>query len=229
MTNIKAVGFDLDGTVLNTRVDYDSLNNADRVVLGRHGIPFDEVFGSDYPPRRKRAPVKEWLESHGRGDEFPSIDGEIDDLCTYYETQFIDNAEEFPGTLDCVNGLKSHGFKVGLLTRGSREYAESVLPRFGLFDCMDAVVGRDHTWFDDAKPSPVAMMHFATELGVEPEEVLYVGDSITDYLPCRDSGALFVGVLTGSMDRGRWQSAGVTRVIEKAGDVLDYMRDNGLL
>ena len=86
---------------------------------------------------------------------------------------------------------------------------------------MDAIVGRDYTWFDDAKPSPMAMIHFAGELGVEPDEILYVGDSITDYLPCRDVGAVFVGVLTGSMDRAGWESAGVVHIIDRVGDLAD--------
>lgn len=221
MREIKAIGFDLDGTVLDTRVDYDRLNDADREVLDRHGIPFDDVFGPDPPARRRRAPIRDWLDSVGRGDEFRDIDGEIDDLCTFYETQFIDSARGFPGTAECIDSLRSMGYRTGLLTRGSREYADRVLPRFGLHDRMDAIVGRDYTWFDDAKPSPMAMIHFAGELGVEPDEILYVGDSITDYLPCRDVGAVFVGVLTGSMDRAGWESAGVVHMIDRVGDLAD--------
>ena len=61
----KAVGFDMDGTFLKTRVDYARLNNVDREVLEQHGIPFDDVdFGGR--EKRLRAPIRDWLFAHGR-------------------------------------------------------------------------------------------------------------------------------------------------------------------
>lgn len=149
--DIKAVGFDLDGTFLETHVDYDRLREADRTVAEAHGIPFDEIdFGDSV--KRQRTPIRLWLEAHGRGDEFPGINREMDDLCTEIETEFVDEARPFPGSLECIDELKSMGLKVGLLTRGSREYARQALGRFGVFEKFDAVVGRDHSFYDNAKP-----------------------------------------------------------------------------
>lgn len=215
---IRAVGFDMDGTFMRTHVDYAKLNDCDRTVLERHGIPFDQIdFGDS--PKRPRYPIREWLEAHGRGDEFPTIDREIDDLCTECECEFVHEAVPFPGSAECLGILKSRGYKVGILTRGSLEYARNALgPLFGEFD---AVMGRDHSGYDNAKPSPVAMREFAELLGVEPEEILYVGDNVTDWQSARDAGTPFVGVTTGSGSREMWARCDPDiPVIEHAGDVV---------
>ena len=130
---IKAVGFDLDGTYLNTHVDYDRINRADRDACIRHGIPFDELSFTTI--KRLRAPIREWLEAHGRGDEFEALGKEIDAELTATELQYIHEAKAFPGSIECVRELKSRGYKVGLLTRGSHEYGVKALTMMGVIDC----------------------------------------------------------------------------------------------
>ena len=86
MDGIRAVGFDLDGTFMRTRVDYAKLNEADRKVCLEHGIPFDDIdFGDS--PKRPRAPIREWLEANGRGDEYGSVSDDIDRAFTECEVE----------------------------------------------------------------------------------------------------------------------------------------------
>ncbi len=224
MSRFKAVGFDLDGTFMRTHVDYSKLNDADRTVCLRHDIPFDSIdFGGR--AKRLRTPIKEWLEANGRGDEWDSIYREIDDLCTYFECEFVDEAEPYPGSRESIDAIHEAGLEVGILTRGSLEYARNALG--GMFGLFDAVVGRDYTFYDDAKPSPIAMRQFATELGVEPSEILYVGDNLTDWESAVNAGATFVGVLTGSGSREMWMDADPDMiVVEHAGDVVNLLRSD---
>lgn len=219
---IKAVGFDLDGTYLNTHVDYGRIDRADRDACIRHGIPFDELKFTTI--KRLRAPIRGWLEENGRADEFDSISREIDEELTATELQFIDEARPFPGSIECVDVLKSKGLKLGLLTRGSHEYGVKALELAGVYDRFDAVVGRDYKDYDDAKPSPKAMFYFADELGVEPSEILYLGDNKTDYYSARDAGAIFVGVLSGSMSKEAWLKEDPDMVtVQYAGDIAGLL------
>ena len=221
---IKAIGFDLDGTFLKTRVDYDELYSIDKYVLTSHDIPFEEIYGPNPDKKRLRRPIKDWLESHGRGNEYQQICDEIDKKSTEVEIRHVDEAVPFPGSLECLDILHSKGFKVGLLTRGSLEYAEKTLGRFGVLDKMDAVMGRDHTCYDDAKPSPKAMIDFAGLLNVKPSELLYLGDNVTDFQSARDSGAMFIGVLSGSATEQVWeeQSPGMM-TLDYAGQIADII------
>ncbi len=218
MDGIRAVGFDLDGTFMKTRVDYSKLDTADRRVCLEHGIPFDDIdFGDS--PKRPRAPIRAWLEANGRGDEFQSVSDDIDRAFTECECEFVHEAVPFPGSAECIPLLKSKGLKVGLLTRGSLEYATRALgPLSGEFDF---VMGRDHSDYDNAKPSPKAMEEFAEELGVRPDEILYVGDNSTDWMSAHGAGARFVGVRTGSGSDAMWSSIDPSiPVIDHAGDVV---------
>lgn len=213
----RAVGFDMDGTFLRTRVDYIKLNNADREVAERHGIAFDEIdFGTSF--KRPRGPIGAWLEAHGRGDEWPAVYREIDDTATVYECEFVDEAVPFPGAVECLAEIRSRGLKAGILTRGSLEYARRALgPLFGEFDF---VMGRDYSNYDDAKPSPVAMRQFAAELGVDTSELLYVGDNITDWESAAGAGSPFVGVLTGTATRDDWLAADPSMaVVDSVADI----------
>ncbi len=226
MCAVKAVGFDLDGTLFLTYVNYDHLRVADRVVSERHNIPFSEIYCPKPEAYRLRRPIEKWLEEHGRGSEYPAISREIDDLSLEIEEEFLSEATTYPRSVECISILKSKGLKVGLLSRGGRHYAESVLKKFGIFEEMDAVVGRDHTCYDNAKPSPVAMTEFADELGVRPEEILYLGDNFTDYLSATGAGATFVGVLSGAVKADGWRSKDpAIRTVNYAGDVVDIIDD----
>ena len=220
---IKAVGFDLDGTFMKTHVDYARLSVADKVVLESRGIPFDEVYAGDYI-KRPRYPIREWLEAHGRGDEFQSVGDEIDRAFAEIEVEFVSEAVPFPGSLECLDKLKSKGLKTGILTRGCLDYARRVLGPTGALESLDAVMGRDHSSYDNAKPSPMAIQEFAEMLGVRPEEMLYVGDNVTDYMSAHGAGALFAGVLTGSGSVDLWSRTDPSIIIlDHAGDCVDLL------
>ena len=219
--NIKAVGFDLDGTFLNTHVNYDRINRADREACLRHNIPFDDLEFKTV--KRLRFPIKEWLAANGRTDEFESISREIDEELSATELEFIDEARPFPGNLECLDILRSKGLKIGLLTRGSVRYATAALNKVGVVDKFDSIVGRDSLDYDSAKPSPKAMIFFAESLGVTPQEVLYLGDNSTDYYSARDAGATFIGVLSGRKDEAAWHEEDPSMItIQYAGDIVRY-------
>ena len=219
----RAVGFDLDGTFLRTHVDYAKLNDVDKVIMEKHGVPFSLV-GFEAQTKRPRYPLRNWLEANGRGDEYPMINKEIDDTCTMVETEYVDEATPFPGSIECLDIIRSKGLKVGILTRGSHDYAVAALGNCGVADRFDAIVGRDYSHYDNAKPSPVAMRDFAHELGVSPEEILYVGDNRTDYYSARDAGATFVGVLSGTCRKEDWlEEDPDMAIIQYAGDVVDLI------
>ena len=227
MEGIRAVGFDMDGTFLKTHVDYAKLEAADLRVLESHGIPADEVYIGGYP-RRPRWPVREWLQAQGRGDEFDGISREIDAALTEVEKEYVDEAVPYPGSAECLGILRSMGLKTGLLTRGSLEYAEAALAATGTRDGFDAVMGRDHSSYDNAKPSPVAMEELAELLDVKPSEILYIGDNITDYMSAHGAGARFAGVLTGKGTEEQWRSTDPSIIVLRyAGDCADLFRSRG--
>lgn len=113
------------------------------------------------------------------------------------------------------------GYKVGVLTSGTRPYAEACLGKCGLLERMDALVCSDDAYIDEAKPSPKAMALLARRLGAPVEEILFIGDGDGDYMASKHSGAGFVAVTTGRLKAEDWRAMdpGV-EIMERASDVL---------
>ena len=91
---IKAVGFDLDGTFLDTHVDYAAIDRADKDACRRHDIPFDNLVFTT--KKRLRQPIRDWLIAHGRQDDILAVEKEIDEELTRLELENVDEARPFP-------------------------------------------------------------------------------------------------------------------------------------
>ena len=86
-------------------------------------------------------------------------------------------------------------------------------------------MGRDHSSYDNAKPSPKAMVEFAEELGVEPREIVYVGDSVSDYISAHGAGATFVAVTSGKVDETMWMKVDPNlTVLTYAGQAIELLK-----
>jgi phosphoglycolate phosphatase len=217
----KAVGFDMDGTFMDTVVDYVKLANVIYDDMAELGVPESAIRRSGGAKFEIESGM-EWLKKNGRADDAYSIYDRIADRTAAVEMEHIDLAKPFDGAVDVLELLKKKGYKVGILTRGCRRYAESVLGMNGLLDKFDALVARDDHPEEDAKPSPVAMENLAKALNVKASEILFLGDHKFDWLTARDSGAGFYGVLTGGYDKEDWETAGKNiQVIDSVASLKD--------
>lgn len=201
----KAVGFDMDGTFMDTAVDYEKLACATFDTLTGLGVPGGVIVRGGSSEAENGIG---WLKACGRHRDADEVKSLVSERCTEIEMENVGLAKPFEGSLEVLKRLVSLGYKVGILTRGGRRYAVSVLGGAGVLDSFDAVVARDDFPEEEAKPSPKAMEHLADAMGVAPAEVLFLGDSLIDWLTARDSGSGFYGVLTGGFDAEDWKNAG---------------------
>jgi phosphoglycolate phosphatase len=195
----------MDGTFMDTDVDYNKLGLAVFDTLVELGVPENIIV------RGGRSHMENgvgWLKNCGRGRDADNLECLVSQRCTEIEMENVELAKPFAGAVEVLERLKVLGYGVGILTRGGRRYAVAALGRAGVLNSFDAVVARDDFPEKDAKPSPKAMMNLADALGVAPAEILYLGDSVIDWITARDSGAGFYGVLTGGFDRNDWKNAG---------------------
>lgn len=207
VSGYKAVVFDMDGTLLDTRIDYSRMTELVFSEMRSIGVP-EYVLDDSGSTKFNIESGVEYLVAHGRKHELYDLEGRINGRAKALEMENADEALPINGSLELLDSLRQRGFLTGVLTRGSREYAEYVLKRCGAMGRLDALVCRDDHPEKDAKPSPRAMMHVAEALGVGTEDILYVGDHSYDHLCARDSGAGFIAVLTGTYDREDWERTG---------------------
>ena len=218
----KAVCFDMDGTLLDTKVDYEKMSNVIFDEMVRIGVP-EEVINRSEGFKFNLDSGVNYLFSQGRADEVYAIGVRVAKIARDIEMEKVDEAKPFPKAVRLLELIRSKGLKTGLLTRGCREYAEAAMKICGVTELLDGVVARDDYPESEAKPSPKAMEHMAEMLSVRPEEILFFGDHVFDYHCARDAGSGFVGVLTGTYTRKDWEEMNVTDVYDSVGDYFDHL------
>ena len=94
-----------------------------------------------------------------------------------------------------LGALRARGLKIGLATNDSEAPARAHLGRHGLTDLFDFIAGADSG--HGSKPAPGMLLAFAERVGLEPAQVVMVGDSAHDLIAGRAAGMRTVAVLTG--------------------------------
>ena len=202
--HFKAVAFDMDGTFIETVVDYVRLANVVFDEMTAAGVPENEINRG--ASQSEMTSGMRWLINNGKKDLANSMYSKIADKTTDIEMEHSSIARPFDGAVEVLELLKSKGYRTGILTRGGRSYAEHILGKCNVLHMFDAIVARDDFPDDEAKPSPKAMFNLGTAMGVAPEEILFLGDHKYDWMTARDSGAGFYGVLSGGFDIKDWNN-----------------------
>ena len=219
----KAIGFDMDGTLLDTEIDYEKLGDAEAYVLSQLGVPRSGMDPNSDDIALIRKGTK-YLNEHGNSITFDEVCELVNKRASDVEMESVSTAKCFPGVPKLLKGLKDDGYRIGLLTRGQRLYAETAMGKCGILDMMDVIEAFDDHPTGEQKPNPIAMEHLAKGLGIKCCEILYIGDSVWDYYCARDSGAGFVGIAHGENDHAKWDRIkDDVEVVEDISDILNYL------
>ena len=201
-SHIKAVAFDMDMTLLDTVIDFKRMAAVVEEEFVGLGIP-EDVIEKDRRMHSMDNCMK-WIIANGLADELHTMGLRIEERSASIEMERVADAKTFPGTEELLLELRSKGYKVGLLTRGSRAYVEKALENAGISDEFDHMVTRSDYPQNESKPNPIAMEHLAEGLGVSCSEILFVGDEPVDWKVAQEAGSGFIGVETGMMKRENW-------------------------
>lgn len=224
---IKGVVFDLDGTLVHSRVDFRVMKARMFEVLIREGIP-SSLLMEDMTTSKNLARVHHHLMANGMEHEWARVNSRIIESMNRTEMEAVDGTLAVDGARKTLSWIRRSGSSIGLLTRGSREYAQAVLHHAGLDVGFDAMVCRDDFPESEAKPNGKAMTRMADMLGLHLRECLLVGDHLMD-LQCASSASVpFVGVLSGAFKEEDWRRHGCDVFIKDVG-ALPVLLSNGNL
>lgn len=101
----------------------------------------------------------------------------------------------FPDTIRALQKLKAQGMKLGIISTKYRYRIQSFLDEKAPYDWFSIIVGGEDV--SSHKPNPEGLLYAIDKLGVSPEAVIYVGDSIVDAETAQAAGVTFVGVTHG--------------------------------
>jgi haloacid dehalogenase superfamily, subfamily IA, variant 1 with third motif having Dx(3-4)D or Dx(3-4)E len=170
------VGFDLDGTLLDTHRDLAHALNHTLVRDGRQMIPIEEVRPMIGGGARKM--LARALEVSGRTVDDARFEELHDALLEYYEANIAVESCLFPGGEEMLQDLEQSGVRLTVVTNKLERFAKKILMQLGLADRFVTIIGGDTLGPGCAKPKPDLLLEMLRRAGEG--RAAYVGDTTYD-------------------------------------------------
>lgn len=216
---VKAIVFDLDGTLLDT---LDDLWLSVNYTMGKFGFP-----------HRDRREVRGFLGSGVRvlvEKSLPEDKKDMTDEClsvfkAYYDVHKDDNTRPYDGVIDMLKAVRAAGLKSAIV---SNKYDAAVqqLKNVTFNGLVDFAVGEGNGI--KTKPAPDGVLLALKNLGVSKDEAVYVGDSEVDLKTAENSGLKCVAVTWGFRDRDFLIECGAKNVIDATCELLPLIQKGEL-
>lgn len=195
--HVQAVAFDLDGTLVNSIPDLAAAANAMRLELGLDALPVEQV--QSYVGDGIGALVHRALTASARGEaDAAAWEQGFGIFVRHYAKHIANATRPYPETEAGLGLLKSLGIPLAVVTNKSEMLAVKLLKDLQLDHYFSLVVGGDT--LANRKPHPEPLLWAAEILGVQPENMLMVGDSENDILAAKAAKCPSVGVSFGYGD-----------------------------
>lgn len=210
----KAVIFDLDGTLLNTIDDLgDSMNH----VLESHGYPTHSIEQYKLKVGKGlRNLVTVSLPEQSRNDR--TIDLCLENMRETYGSRWDNKTVPYQGIPELLDSLSEKHIRMAILSNKAHEMTLKITDRLLGKWKFESVFGERQGI--PRKPDPASAVETLNILNINPEEVIYLGDSGTDMLTAKSAGMYAVGALWGFRDEYELSSHGAMMLIRKPSDLL---------
>lgn len=189
----KLLIFDLDGTLIDSRVDLVNSVNALLGHLGRPALPAAVIasyVGDGAPTLIRRA--------LGDPRDEGYIKEALDYFLAYYRAHKLDHTHAYPGVAEALAWLRSQNGgrrHMAVLSNKPVNPSRQIVEALGLMRFFDQVYGGNS--FPTKKPDPEGARKLMAEAGASPEETVIIGDSSVDVLTGHNAGAWTCGVTYG--------------------------------
>ena len=212
------IGFDLDGTLLDTSGDLAAACNHALGTIGRSPLPVRDIrlmIGGGAGMLLQRA-----LEVTGGGDEalFKQLTPVMLD---YYDAHISVHTHVFSGLIDALDGLAARGVRLAVVTNKLERYARKLIEEIGLAPHFACVLGGDTLGSGKAKPAPDLIYEMIAQCGGlnTGERAAFVGDTQFDISAARNAGIPSVAVSFGFI-RDAAEIAGADAIIDHYDELI---------
>lgn len=201
--HLKAVLFDLDGTLIDSAPDLGAA--ADKLRTDR-GLPsLDQALYRPHAGAGARGLLKVAFDMTPEHPEFPAL---REAFFVNYERAMTERTIVFDGVHELMASLLERGLRWGVVTNKMARFTEPLTQAMPLFRTAAAVVSGDTT--PHPKPHPAPLLEAARRMGVAPGQCIYVGDDERDIAAGRAAGMSTVaagyGYLGHGADHSSWNA-----------------------
>ena len=214
---IKAILFDLDGTLLNT---IDDLADAGNWVCAQHGWPtftveqFKHMVGNGIPKLIERFSP----ESARTPDQLAAT---LAEFTARYDAHKEDKTAPYPGIPELLDALKAEGIQTAVFSNKADPLCGKIIEHY--FGAGSFSIVRGNRPGVPTKPDPTGVYSLMKDLGADTSSTLFVGDSDVDILTGHNAGLPAMGALWGFRGRAELTAAGADALAAVPADILDFV------
>jgi phosphoglycolate phosphatase len=182
--------FDLDGTLVDSRLDLANAVNATRAHMGMEALENERVYtyvGNGAPVLVRRALAEQSTEAE--------VQEALEFFLEYYREHDLDYTVLYPGVKKTLERLREAGKQMAVLTNKPVRMSSAIVEGLGVGPYFFRVYGGNS--FEFKKPHPIGVDTLMREAGVTRDVTLMVGDSSVDVQTARNAGIACCGVTYG--------------------------------
>ena len=190
MMRLRAVLFDMDGTLLDSAPDFIAVSQAMRQA---HGLPaIDPQRVADVVSGGARAMVAATFDCPTNSSEFEALRLEF---LERYQQHCAVLTHPYDGILELLADIEKAKLRWGVVTNKPLRFAEPIMQQLGLAERSALLICPDHV--KNSKPDPEPLILACKMLDLDPSTVLFVGDDLRDIESGRDAGTKTAAVTYG--------------------------------
>ena len=214
--------FDLDGTLMDSKIDYEKMGNRIRELLVSRGLP--EPLEDRRKVYRVISGGAATLREYGLPEaSLEATLAEMETIMNGIELEALDAMELKPYARTVVAELHGEGIGLGVATRSHREYTLRGLKRYDMLRFFHQVVARDDVPYP--KPDPRHLLYTIRLLGVDPGDTLFIGDTMTDLQTADAAGVEFIGYWRDESWAQRLMEGGCSRIVKDLREIPRLVKE----
>ena len=213
---IKAVLFDLDGTLVNSLSDLAASTN---FALTKFGFSTHETEKYKYFVGDGMAKLIERALPEDKRD-METINTTLDIFMEHYRAHYVDKTVPYNGISELLDAFK--GYKKAVISNKADEMVIPLTKKL-LGDRFEIVCGKREGY--PTKPDPTLTLEIIEKLGVAPNECIFVGDSGMDMAVAKNSGCVALGVLWGFRSEEELLLNGADYIAKKPAEILEIIKE----
>jgi phosphoglycolate phosphatase len=182
--------FDLDGTLIDSKLDLAHAVNATRGHMGMPALEYERVYsyvGNGAPVLIRRVLGEDATEAQ--------VQEALEFFLEYYGEHKLDYTTLYPGVRESLDRLRDAGLRMAVLTNKPVRISRAILDGLGIGGHFRQVYGGNS--FDFKKPHPIGVETLIQECGASRERTMMVGDSSVDIQTARNAQVKSCGVTYG--------------------------------
>lgn len=214
---IKAVIFDLDGTITSFNLDYMAVRAEVRSFLIAYGVPASilQTTESIFEMLNK---TEIFLKNDHKPDKTVwDLRCKALAIAEKHEWEAAKTTTLLPGVVHALGQMKKMQLRIGICTVNSERATNYVLKQFKIMDYFDAIVPRDMV--KNVKPDSGHLAATLEALGVTAQEAVLVGDGTRDMQCANDLKVIAVGLPTGVSSMEELTAYGANYLVTSVADV----------